>query len=173
MPDKEELFQVKEETKQNTQDIHELTRVVDRLAVLQEQSEKSRIEDRTLLRDLAQAMQSLDKQVTEALHVAGEVRQLKEDYRVMHHDMNTIKGVQTGLASKVEQLVKNDTKQDGDIKYLKEWRGKERDEKLKEDGGEELKNKVWKIVTTVAGCTAAVTTFVIWLCSEIGKMMHP
>lgn len=164
-----ELYQVQEDTKQNTKDIAILTRTVDRLAVMYESTETTRGEDRELLRELAKTMVSLDKQVTEALHVTDQVRQLKEDMRVMKHDLDNVAGVQINLLPKFEDLTKNDVRQDADIKNLKEWHEHERIKRIKESGGEELKQKTWKTLTAVGAVCATIAGGVMYVANWLLK----
>lgn len=165
-----ELYQqIQEETKQNTKDINTLTRTVDRLALIQENSEKLREEDRKLLRELAKNAESLDRKISDALQVVNDVNKLKEDYRAMSHDIRNFENVQIGLTTKVDELVKSDATSNADIKNLKEWHDREREKDLLEAGGEKLKQKTWKTLTTIGGICMTIGGGVVWLFSFLFK----
>lgn len=164
-----ELYQVKEDTRQNSQDITKLTRVVDRLALMFENSEKIREEDRTLLRDMGKLTQTLSDRVSEVLHMATDVLQLKEDFRVARHDLNGAMQSIEGIVAKVEALGKNEVQQDADIKTLTAWHEREREKALKETGGEELKTKYWKTMTAIVGAIGSVGAVIVWFLGYMFK----
>lgn len=157
-----ELYQLKEETKQNTKDIAAVVRTVDRLALIQENAEKSRIEDRDILRELAKNTQALEAKITEALHMANDVAKLKEDYRALSHDIKNHDNVITGLVPKIEQIIKNDVSQGEQLKVLNDWHKREREKDLIEVGGEQLKKKQWQVITAVGSACAAIAGFIAW-----------
>lgn len=164
-----ELFRLKEDTKQNTKDISELTNVVTRLATIQENAEKQREEDRMLLRELAKNAESLDRKISEALHIVADVNKLKEDYRALNHDFKNHDNVIVGLVPKIEAIIKNDVRQAEQLDVLNKWHDREREKDLIAVGGEKLKQKQWKTITAVASAAAAVAGFVVWLAGFLFK----
>lgn len=63
-----------------------LTRNVDRVTLMVEQGEKQRIEDKLVVKEIADVLKSLDKRMDSFDGIHSIVAQNKEDIRVMQHD---------------------------------------------------------------------------------------
>lgn len=164
-----ELYQIQEDTRANARDISALTNVVTRLATVQENAEKQRQEDRELLRELAKNAESLDRKISDALQVVGEVNKLKEDYHAMSRDVRNIENSYNSMSPKVDDLIKSDAASNAEIKSLKEWHDREREKDLIAAGGEKLKQKTWKTLTTIGGICMSIGAGVAWLFSLLWK----
>lgn len=68
-----------------------LTRNVDRVTLLFEQSEKDRLEDKTLIKEIGQVIKTLDKKLDGVEGLQKEVAQCKEDIRINSHDIRDMK----------------------------------------------------------------------------------
>lgn len=137
----ETIVKLEEQTYKNSEDIHELTVSVTRIATIQENSEKRRDRDMEMFREAVTSINKLNERVSGYISMEKDIATLREllsekmsDIRTIRHDVNNMSNTLTGLpiineklgdASKaIAERVKVDEAIDARVIALEAWKNK-------------------------------------------------
>jgi len=170
--------------------LDQASNLITRVATLQEQSEKAKVEERLEFREMVRVVGTITLQMTELKDIQAQLSAQKEDIRINKHDILDIKSSGLKLAELVKECIDKstaakieETKQRTEIDELLKFRDRERErndregaqhktlwanyeaakeKETKAAGAEELKTKTWKIVTGTIAFTASIIGGVIY-----------
>lgn len=105
---------------QHTTHIADLTRNVDKLSIMMENSEKNRVSDTDTMKEAVKGINVLNERMAKMLNYADDLAQCKQDVRVAAHDAKTALNTLNALPQLVERI----TKCEGKIETIETLRDK-------------------------------------------------
>lgn len=108
---------IEDDVKGHTAEIKEMVTTVTRLATIVEGMEKTRLEDRSDLKDAIKGIDGLKDQIGKALNMVADLAQCKEDVRLARHDVNTALNSLQALPLLNDRTIKLE----GKVETLEKW----------------------------------------------------